>query len=271
MRPIWSGAISFGLVNIPIRVYSASSDENSFSFHMLHKSDLSPIRFARICLADGKEIAYKDIVKGYEYQKGEYVVVEPEDFQRANPKKTKLIEISDFISETEVDSVYYEKPYFLVPDKGAGKAFGLLQEALKKSGKLGIARFVFKDREHLGVIKPFKNLIVLNQLRFDSELRKPEEIEFPHAEVSKKELDMAVKLIAQLTTKFMPAEYTDNYEQILKQVIDAKLKGVKPAKKTKEKTTSPKVHDIMSLLKASLEKKPKAKSLKSEKKGKKVS
>lgn len=263
MRPIWSGAISFGLVNIPIRVYSAS-EEHALSFDMLHKTDLSPIRYARICKADGKEIPYQDIVKGYEYEKGEYVVVDAEDFKRANPRKTQTIEILDFVNEDEIDSVYYEKPYYLEPDKGAGKSYTLLLEAFKKSKKVGVVKFIFKDREHLGVLKPYKNVIALNQLRFDHELRNPEQLEFSPADVSKKELDMALKLISQLTDKFKPAAYKDTYIDELKSVIEDKVKGIKPRKKAVKPAASTKVHDIMSLLKASLDEgsKPKQKSSK---------
>src|SRR5215211_1486354 len=141
MRALWTGSLSFGLINIPMKLYSATQ-EHGLNFDMLHKKDLSPIRYARICKADGKEIPYKDIVKGYEYQKGDYVVLVEEDFKRANIKKTKSIEMIEFTKESEINPLYYEKPYYLEPDKGADKAYVLLREALLKSKKVGIAKFV---------------------------------------------------------------------------------------------------------------------------------
>src|SRR5262249_35136231 len=151
---------------------------------------------------------------------------EDEDFKRANPRKTQTIDIVDFVNEDEIETVYYDKPYFLEPDKGAGKSYQLLLEALKKSKKVGIAKFVFRGREHLGVLIPYKNVIALNQMRYDHELRNPESLEFSSPEVSKKELDMALKLIDQLTSHFKPAAYKDTYVDELKAVIEDKIKGV---------------------------------------------
>lgn len=253
MRSIWSGALSFGLVNIPVRLYSATR-ENELHFEMLHKTDLSPIRYARICKKDGKEIPYKDIVKGYEYQKGDYVVLVEEDFKKANVRLSKTIDIVDFVNEDEIDTVFYEKPYFLEPDKGAANPYGLLCEALRKSKKVGIARFVLRNREHIGVIKPYHNAIILNQLRYNAELSKTSELKIP--EVTKfpsREVEMAIKLIEQLTINFKPETYHDSYTEELLQIIDEKAKG-KPRKKAKEPDISPTgVKDMMSMLKASLE------------------
>jgi DNA end-binding protein Ku len=255
MHVIWSGSISFGLINIPIQLYSGSQD-HAIEFDMLHKSDLSPIRFARICKADGKEIPYKDIVKGYEYEKGEYVVIDEEDFKQVNPEKTNTIEIIHFADKGEIDAIYYEKPYFLEPGKGAGKSYGLLCEALTQADKVGVIRFVMKNREHIGIIKPYGKYIILIQMRYESEIRDMEDIKLPKEEkVNKKELDMALKLVEQQTEKFKPDVYKDEYIKELKQIIDAKIKGVKPGKKGKAVSKPSKVHDIMALLKASLEEK----------------
>lgn len=252
MRAIWTGALSFGLINIPIRVYSATVDRG-ISFTMLHKKDLSPIRFARICKEDGKEIPYEDIVKGYEYKKGDYVVLVDEDFEKVNLKKTKSIEIQDFTNEDEIDTILFEKPYFLEPDKGADKAYVILREALKKSKKVGIAKFVFHNREHIAVIKPHNDLLILNQLRYVSELRVPSDLKIPKKdEASTKEVTMALKLIDQLTGHFDPKQYHDTYTDELKEIIDAKAKGHQLKAKSKEPKPS-KVKDIMSLLKESLE------------------
>lgn len=252
MRPLWTGALSFGLVNIPIRLYKGSED-HALNFVMLHKKDLSPIRYARICKADGHEIPYQDIVKGYEYQKGDYVVLVDEDFKRANIRKTKLIEIVDFTNESEIDTIYYEKPYFLEPDEGATKAYVVLREALRKSKKVGIAKYVLHNREHIGVVKAHENLLILEQLRYADEIADASHLNIPSGkEASSKEVAMALKLIDQLTTPFKPAQFHDTYVEELKEIIDEKAKGKKPRKKGKEpKITAMK--DIMSMLKESLE------------------
>lgn len=253
MRAIWTGALSFGLVNIPIRLYSATED-HALSFDMLHKDDLSPIKYVRVCREDGKEIPYEDIVKGYEYHKGDYIVLTEEDFKRANIKKTKSIDIVDFVQQEEIDSVYFEKPYFLEPAKGAAKPYALLREAIKKSKKVGIAKFVLRNREHLAVVKPFENVLVLNQMRFLSELRKPEGLDLPAKAAAKgKELDIALALIEQLTSSFKPEEYKDTYTAELRTVIAEKAKGKKPKKKGKEPQAT-EVTDLMAMLRKSLEK-----------------
>jgi DNA end-binding protein Ku len=253
MRAMWTGSLSFGLINIPVRLFSATQD-HGLSFDLLHKKDLSPIRYARICKADGKEIPYEDIVKGYEYQKGDYVVLVDEDFKKANVKKTKTIDMVEFTNESEIDPIYYEKPYYLEPDKGADKAYVLLREALLKSKKVGVAKFVLHNREHLGIIKPYNHLLVLNQLRYDNEIREYHDLNLPTKdEVSSKEISMAIKLIDQLTAHFEPADFHDTYVEELKAIIEEKAKGKKPKSKGKEPKITH-VTDIMSMLKQSLEK-----------------
>lgn len=269
MRPMWSGALSFGLINIPIKVLSATQ-EHPLSFDMLHNKDLSPIRFARICKEDGKEIPYEDIVKGYEYQKGEYVVISEEDFKQVNPKRVKTIDIQEFTNEDEVDPIYFEKPYYLEPDKGAAKAYNLLCEALTQSKKVGIAKFIFRNKEHLGLIKPLKNVLILFQLRFATEVRAMKDLDIPETESNKKEVEMAIKLIEQLSSPFQPENYKDTYTEELLEIIDQKVKGIKPKKKGKEPQAPSKVHDIMSLLKASLKSDKKEKPEKTKKTTKKV-
>lgn len=253
MRPIWSGALSFGLINIPVRLYSGTQ-EHAINFDMLHKTDLSPIRFAKMCKEEGQEVPYKDIVKGYEYQKGEYVVVTEEDFEKVNVKKTKTIEIHLFTYEREIDSIFFEKPYFLEPDKGAAKAYALLKEALERSEKVAVVTFVLRNREHLGLVKPYKNGIILNQLRYASEIRDISGLELPDtAKLSAKELDMAVKLIDELTQAFNPEAYHDTYVEELRKMIEEKAQGKKPKKRGEEPAVTP-VKDLMAKLKASLEK-----------------
>lgn len=257
MRSIWSGALSFGLINIPIRLYSGT-EEHALSFDLLHKKDLSPIRYARICKEDGKEIPYEDIVKGYEYQKGEYVVVTEEDFKSVDMEKTDAIEIVQFALKSEIDPIYYEKPYFLEPGKGADKPYALLREALLKSKKVGIVKFVFRNREHIGIVEPYGQAIILNQMRFSSEIRDVEELKLPkNGQNNKKEVEMAMKLVDQLTDKFKPETFHDEYSEKLQKVIENKVKGIPFQKRKKEVSKPSKVHDIMSLLKKSLEE-PKA-------------
>jgi DNA end-binding protein Ku len=264
MRSIWSGSISFGLINIPIRLYSAT-DEHLISFTLLHKDDLSPIRYARICTEEEKEIPYEHIVKGYEYEKGEFVVVEEEDFKRASAQKTGLIEIVNFSKESEVDSIYFEKPYYLEPDKGADKAYALLREALRKANKLAIVKYVFKNKAQLGAIKPSLDVLILDQMRFADEIRNTEGLKLPQMdEVGKKEIEMALKLIDQLTEKFNINAYHDMYREKLQEVIEDKIKGQALPKVGKAPKPS-KIHDIMSLLKASLEEPRQKKGRKKEK------
>jgi DNA end-binding protein Ku len=259
MRPLWKGSISFGLVNIPVKMYTASQ-EKEFKFKMLHKKDLSEIRYSRICKVEEKEVPWAEIVKGYEYAPGEYVILSDEDFENANLEKSKTIEILHFINEDEINTVFYSKPYFLEPDKTADKAYTLLLDALKKSKKVGIAKFVLHNREHLAVIKPYENAIILNELRYANELKHPSGLDIPEkGKSSAQELSIALKLIDQLTTEFKPNEYKDTYTEEMKKVIEKKAKGKKITPKGQEIKKPTKVHDIMSLLKASLddEKKPK--------------
>ena len=251
MRSIWRGAINFGLIHIPVRLYSASKDRE-LKFKLLHKKDLSEIRYARICKEDGKEVPWEDIVKGYEYRKGDYVVLTEDDFERADPKKTKTIEILDFTGEDEIDTMLYETPYYLEPEPGALKAYHLLREALKRSKKVAVGNFVLRQHEHLGVIKPHGDVLVLNQLRYSSELLSPKGLHIPKEHVSGKEIEVALKFIEELTKSFKPGEYSDTYTDEVKKIIQQKAKG-KKIKIKHEKAPSPKIHDIMSLLKGSLE------------------
>lgn len=253
MRTLWKGSISFGLVNIPIKVYPASQ-EKELKFVLLHKKDLSQVRYARICKQEEKEVPWKELVKGYEYSPGEYIVLTDDDFKKVNLGKSQTIEILHFIKEKEIDTMYYNKPYFLQPEKSSAKVYNLLLEALRKSKKVGLAKFVFHNREHLAVIKPYENFIILNQLRYASELDTFQELAIPLEEKSSsQELGIALKLIDQLTCTFNPDDYIDTYVDTLKEIIEKKNKGKKgPSKGPESKPKPSKVHDIMTLLKASL-------------------
>lgn len=254
MRSIWTGSISFGLVNIPVRLYSGSNYREGLDLDMLHKKDLSPIKYAKVCRKDGKEIPYDEIVKGYEYQDGDYIVLTDEDFKKANAKKTESIDIVQFTDEEEIDSRYYEKPYYLEPGKGATKPYALLREALKKSGKIAIAKYVLRNHENLAAIKPVGDALVLNQMRYPADIRNASELKFPQeAKVSEQELNMANSLISQMTKPFEPQEYHDTYTEELEEIIEKKAKGKVPQKQGEEPQPT-KVKDLMSTLKASLEK-----------------
>lgn len=254
MRPTWSGAVSFGLVNIPVNLYSASQDKGGLSFRLLHEKDMSPVGYAKVCKAEGSEVPQNEIVRGFEYEKDEYVVIEDEDFKRADARRTKTIDIVDFVCEEEIDPLFYEKPYYLAPDRGADKPYALLLETLRRAKKVGIARFVLRDREHLAVIKPFENVLVLNQIRFVSEVRDHADLKLPSVEIDtmERELEMALALVDAMTVDFKPEAYHDTYTEKLRAVIDEKLKG-KPAAVKDEAAQPTDVQDLMEALKASME------------------
>ena len=250
MRSIWTGAIGFGLVNIPVKMYSAT-ERSELNLDMLDKTDMSHIKYQRINEKTGKVVDWNHIVKGYKID-DKYVILDEKDFEAANAKKTKTIEISNFVKEEEIDSIYYESPYYLEPDKSGVRAYALLREALKKTKKVGLATFVMRNKEGLAVLRPSDQVIILNRIRFAEEIRDHSELHLPEkVEIKKGEMDMAITLIDQITTKFDISAFKDTYTQELMKVIEAKAKGAKPA--------APKMHvvhsattDLMSQLKASL-------------------
>ncbi len=252
MRPIWTGSISFGLVNIPVRMYSAANPREGIDLDMLHKEDHAPIRYARICRKDGEEIPWNDIVKGYEYRDGDYVVLTKKDLEDLDIKKSKTVDILQFVEEATIDIRYFEKPYYLEAVKGGEKAYALLRAALQQSKKLALASFVIHQREHVGVVKPFGRVLVLNQMRYPTDLRQPTELQLPtERDVTSKEVEMALKLIKQETKPFIAEDLRDTYTEELEEMIKAKTKGKKVGKASKapEKTNS---KDLMGALKASL-------------------
>jgi DNA end-binding protein Ku len=253
MKSIWKGSIAFGLVNIPINVYPAS-EEHTLEFHMLHKKDLSPIRFARMCKAENQEVPYSEIVKGFEYEKDEYVVIEDEDFKRADAKKTSTIEIQYFTDINQINPIYFEKPYFLEPDKKSGKAYRLLHEGLLKSRKVAIANFVFRNREHIGAIIPFPEGLQLIQMRYHAEICSFETLNAPKEKITAAELKMALTFIDQLSQPFEPEKFHDTYVDSLMEMIQQKLKGKKGVHAPKEEKVSYEARDLMHLLKESMKK-----------------
>lgn len=252
MRPIWNGSISFGLINIPVRMFSGANPREGIDLDMLHKEDKGPIRYARICRKDGQEIPWDDIVKGYEYAEGDYLVLTQKDLEALDAKKTQTIDIQQFIHEQDVDIRYFEKPYYLEPVKGGEKAYALLRMSLEKSKKLALAKFVMHEREHIAVIKPVGRALVLDQMRFPSDLREPTALNLPaDTAVSKAEIDMALKLVEQETKPFIAEDLRDTYTEELEDILEKKAKGMKQPTSTHapEKTAAA---DIMAALKASL-------------------
>lgn len=253
MRPIWTGAIGFGLVNIPVKLYSATQG-SELDLDMLDKRDHSHIKYMRVNEKSGKEVPWANIVKGYKVN-NKYVILEDADFEKANAVKTKTIEITDFVKEEEIDSVYFETPYYLVPDKSGVRPYALLREALEKSGKAGIASFVMRNKEGLAMLRPAGNLILLNRLRFAEEIRDTSELSIPgRTAIKPAELKMAMSLINQLTGKFNIKKYKDTYTAQLLKTIRAKAKQ-KPGKKETVphmKVVHSKASDLMEQLKASL-------------------
>jgi DNA end-binding protein Ku len=254
MRALWSGVLSFGLINIPIKVYSGTAG-TATAFNFLHKTDYSPIRYAKICRKEGKELAQADLVKGYEYQDGDYVVLTNEDLKSLTMERAQAIDVLGFVKENEIDTIYFEKPYYLEPDKGAGKAYAILRESLKKSKKVGIAKFVIHSREHLGIIKPHEKIIVLEQMRFEDEIAAWEKLTIPKTESPRaKELTMATSFIDHLTEHFDPSDYKDTFHERLAKLVKQKIKG-HATKVIKFKEMSPtKSADLMIMLRESLEK-----------------
>ncbi len=259
MKALWKGGISFGLVHIPVRLYSGSV-AHRIDLDMIRKKDQCSIQYVRICKKDGKQVPWEDIAKGYKKEDGDYVVLDKSDIENAMPEKTKTIDIFEFVLENEIPSQYLEKPYIIEPDKTATKTYALLREALKKSGKVGLAKFVLRTAEHLAILKVEGDVILLIQIRFEQDLRDPSEANIPtNIKIQKKELDMAMTIIDQLTEKFEPEKYKDTYKVELMKIIDKKAKLSKNGKKTTEKTVKRKPvekdanDDLLEQLKASLE------------------
>jgi len=251
-RAIWSGAIAFGLINIPVKLFSATR-ENELSFNQLRKSDHSRIKYLRVAAADGQEVPYDQIVKGFEVEDGRYVVIEDEDIKNASPKKTQSIEILSFANEDEIDSVYFDKPYYLGPDKNAARAYSLLREALKQSKKVAVAKFILRTKENLAILKPEGDVLILNQIRYQSEVRESDGLNLPGAdEVKESELDLALNLVNQLTQQFEPDKYQDTFTAEIKRIIEQKAQGMTPevVGAAPEQT---KDDDLLASLRASIE------------------
>jgi DNA end-binding protein Ku len=250
MRPIWTGSIGFGLVNIPVKLFSASQ-ASEIDFDMLDKKDHENIRFMRVNARTHKEVKWENIVKGFKI-KDRYVILEDADFEKANVEKTKMIQIDDFVSLEEIPFFYFETPYYLVPEKNGTRAYALLREALLKSKKAGVASFVLRNKENLAILSAQGDMIVLNKIRFAEEIKSPEEFSVPsRTSVKASELKMAVSLINQHSKKFNINKYKDKYAAQLMKTIRLKAKGKLP-KTPVMKVVHHKTADLMDQLKASL-------------------
>lgn len=250
MRAIWSGAIGFGLVNIPVKLFSAIQ-QSELDLDMLDKKDHSNIKFKRVNANTGREVTWENIVKGYKID-DRYVVLTEEDFEKASPEKNKIIEIAEFVDEAGIDTIYYETPYYLQPEKNGAKAYALLRDALQKTGKVGLGTFVLRTRENLVLIKPYEDILVLNKIRFSEEIRATDEIKIPKASNTAAEMKMATQLINQLTQDFDIERYKDTYTAKLMKLIKDKAKG-KKITKSPLRVVHSRSRDLMSQLKASLE------------------
>jgi DNA end-binding protein Ku len=268
MRAIWKGSISFGLVNIPIALYPATRKEE-LKFRLLRASDHSPVNYKRVAEADGKEVPWDQIVKGYEYEKGKFVVLDEKDFQRVDLEATQTVDIQDFVDLDEIDPMFFYKPYYLEPQKGGDKAYVPLRDALADEKKVGIAKVIIKTRQYLAGVKAMNHALVLELMHFADELSDAEKLHVPKKLApGKRESEMAKALVDSMSAKWDPEKYKDDYREALLEVIEEKVEsgGKEIAAKPKEKKPSTKVIDLVAVLQQSLaqskgtQKKPAAKS-----------
>jgi DNA end-binding protein Ku len=260
MRAIWKGNISFALVSIPISLFSATR-KNELSFHYLHKKDMSPVSYKRFCDTENSEVPWEEITRGYEYEKDQYVEITDEDLDKADIELTKTIQIQEFVQENEIDPVYFDKPYYLEPQKGGERAYALMRDALAQSKKVGIAKVVLKSREHLAAVKSVGNMLTLQTMRFSHEIVDAGSLNLPaKAEISKKEMDLANTLIDSMSDKFDPNRYKDDYYDKVLGIIQMKVAGVTPEVPAPKGPGPAKVVDLMEILKQSLNETKKAKA-----------
>jgi DNA end-binding protein Ku len=254
-RAIWSGSISFGLLNVPVKLYSAVSRKN-VSFRELRASDGSRVRHKRVAEADGEEVPYEEIVKGYEVAPDQFITITRDELEELDPKKTRAIEIEDFVDLDEIDPIYFDHPYYLGPDKGAEKAYRLLVEAMEDSRKVAIARFVLRNRESLAALRPMDGVMTMATMRFADEVVSPgeivESIEDSDGQPAKRELDMAKTLIDSLSSDFEADKYRDEYREELLALLERKAKGEEVVSATTEAPKPTKAPDLMAALEESL-------------------
>jgi DNA end-binding protein Ku len=266
-RTLWKGAISFGLVHIPVGLYSAEK-RNDFDLTMLDRRTMKPVGFKRYNKETGEDVSWDDIVKGYEYEKGRYVVLTDEDFKRANVEATQTVDILSFVEQDEIGPMYYETPYYLAPDKRGHKGYALLRETLKQTGKIGIANVVIRTRQYVAALIPYKDIILMNTLRYRNELRNTDELEVPSTNlkevgVNPREVEMARRLVEGMTAAWKPDEHHDTYHEDLLALIEKRVKAgeteviTEPSTEQEERPAKGEVIDLMALLKKSVEAKGK--------------
>jgi len=256
-RAIWSGSISFGLLNVPVKLYSAVSKQN-ISFRELREGDGSRVRHKRVAEADGKEVPYEKIVKGYEFAPDQYVTLTRDELSELEPQRTRTIEIQDFVDLDDIDPIYFEQPYYLGPDKGAAKAYTLLVEAMKDSHKVAIARFVLRNKEHLAAIRPMGDVLTMATMRFADEVVSPKDLdgevfeEEKPKKADKREVEMAKQLIESLSTDFKADKYRDEYREELLDLLERKAEGKEVVSAPSEEPEPTKAPDLMAALEESL-------------------
>jgi DNA end-binding protein Ku len=257
-RSIWKGSISFGLVNIPVGLYGAEEKSEEIHFKLLDKRSMSPVKYKRVSEKSGREVPWEEIVRGYEYSDGQYVVLSDEDLKRANPEATQTIEILEFVDGDEIDPSLFDKPYYLGPLAKGGKSYALLREALARSGKVGISKVVIRTRQYLAAVIPRDKVLVLELLRFPHELRSADGLELPgKSEVGEKEVQMAERLIEGMVADWQPEKYRDDYHADLRKLIEKRVKAGETESVESEPVPAPtagaQVIDLMALLKRSVE------------------
>ena len=252
-RSLWKGSISFGLVNIPIELHTAVRDHRP-KFRMLHAKDKSPVKYERVCIRDGHAVAWEDLVKGYEYASGHFVILTKDDFKAAAVEKTRTIDIIDFVAADTIDDRFFETPYYLVPSHGGERAYALLREAIRESGRIGIAKFILRDAQHLAAVEVIEQAIVLSMMRFADELADPKPLGFPASSgIRKAELEMAKALVNSLAAEWDPDKYSDEYVENLMRLIKGKVKGKKVTLEAPDTPRNGGVVDLMERLRRSLD------------------
>jgi DNA end-binding protein Ku len=251
-RALWKGSLSFGLVNIPVELHTAVRNHRP-KFRMLHAKDRSPVRFERVCLRDGTPVAWEDLVKGYEFAKGQFVVLTKDDFKAAALEKTRTVDIIDFVKADEIDDRFFETPYYLVPTKGGERAYALLREAIRSSDRVGIAKFILRDAQHLAAVEVIEQAIVLSIMRFADELVDVSQFDLPaKKDVRPQELEMAKALVNSLAAEWDPSKYSDQYRENLMRIVKSKIEGAEPELETDETPRRGEVVDLMERLRRSL-------------------
>jgi DNA end-binding protein Ku len=253
VRPIWKGAISFGMVTIPVKLYTAT-EERDVRFRLLHRDDSAPIVEKRFCTAEDREVGWDELVRGFEVRKGEYVVIDPKEIEEAKPESASTIDIGDFVELDEIDPIYFEKSYFLEPTDVGGKPFNLLRKALEETRRTAIARVSIRSKERLATIRAYDGTLILETMHWPDEIRSTGALDLPEGgegKVSPKELDMARSLVENLSSKFRPDEYTDRYRIALQELIERKMRGER--RNAPRRKAEPKVVDLMEALAASVE------------------